>query len=93
MRARFLTPDQAVRALGVSRATMWRMLRSGKLRSYKVGGRRRIPADAVERLDAPALTPFTFDNPIFRLAGRGRGKGPGWSLDKYPHLGCQTSRR
>lgn len=93
MHARFLTPDQAARALGVSRATLWRMLGSGALASHKVGGRRRIPAEAVEGLHAPALTPFTLDNPIFRLIGVFRGKSPGWSSNKYPHLGCPTSRR
>jgi excisionase family DNA binding protein len=39
-----LTPDEAAYALAVSRETVYRLLRSGRLPSVRVGSQYRIPA-------------------------------------------------
>jgi excisionase family DNA binding protein len=39
----FLSPAQAVELLGVSRFTVYRLIRSGQLPSIRVGGQLRIP--------------------------------------------------
>ena len=41
--ATFLSPAQAAVALGVSRETIYRLVRSGQLPSVRVGGQLRIP--------------------------------------------------
>jgi excisionase family DNA binding protein len=42
-----LTPVEAAKALGVCRSTLYGLLRSGALRSVKIGACRRIPVEAV----------------------------------------------
>ena len=87
-----MTVDEAGRALGVSRSTVWRLIQRGALPSVRRGGRRLVPADAARRRPrrsaAPAsIPPLTEDHPIFRLvgAGRGGGKAPG-ARDKHAIL-------
>jgi len=41
--AAFLTPAQAAAVLNVSRETVYRLVRTGKLPSIRVGGQLRIP--------------------------------------------------
>jgi excisionase family DNA binding protein len=83
-----LTIEEAGRALGISRATVWRMIQRGDLPSVRRGGRRLVQATAVRtrtRQRRPTtLPPFTHDHPIFRLAGGGRsgGRTPG-ARDKH----------
>ncbi len=78
-----VTVDQAGRALGVSRSTVWRLIRRGDLPSVRRAGRRWIPSAALEaggrRRFADAVPPFSHDHPLFGLvgAGRGGGKTPG----------------
>lgn len=43
------TPTQVAAALAVSRRTVERFIASGKLRSAKVGGQRRVARSEVER--------------------------------------------
>ena len=43
-----LRPEDAADMLSLSRTTVYGLLRSGALRSVKVGGLRRIPVDALE---------------------------------------------
>lgn len=43
-----LRPEDAAYMLSLSRTTVYGLLRSGALRSVKVGGLRRIPVDALE---------------------------------------------
>ncbi len=96
MAARWLTPAEAARRLGVSESTVWRLLRRDALSSVKVGGRRRIPAGALGGLARPAravlqprdIPPLSVDDALFALAGRFRsdGSGPG-SSDKHRYLG------
>jgi excisionase family DNA binding protein len=72
----FFSVAEAGEALGVSPATVWRLIRSGALGSVKRGGRRLVPSSAVFRRTAREdVAPFDLNHPIFRLAGAGRGGG------------------
>jgi excisionase family DNA binding protein len=42
-----LRPEQAAEALSIGRTVVYGLMRSGQLRSIKVGGLRRIPASAL----------------------------------------------
>src|SRR5437764_10395375 len=84
MAARWLTPAEAARKLGVSESTVWRFLRREQLPSVKLGGRRRIPASAVGQLVRPLrpvkaedIPPLTLESPLFALAGRFVAGPPG----------------
>jgi excisionase family DNA binding protein len=87
-----LTVDEAVRALGVSRSTVWRLIQRGDLPSVRRGRRRFVPATAIQartrRRRTTQVAPFSPDHPIFRLVGAGRGGGamPG-ARDKHGILG------
>jgi excisionase family DNA binding protein len=52
-----LRPEEAAKALGVGRTTVFELIKAGELRSVKIGNSRRISADAladfVRRLDEP----------------------------------------
>ena len=84
--------EEAGRALGISRSTVWRMIQRGRLASVRRGGRRLVPKTALRahtrRGRAAVIPPLTDDHPIFRLAGAGRGGGraPG-ARDKHAILG------
>lgn len=41
------TSDEAAEALGLGRTTVYRLMRTGRLRSVKVGSNRRITASAL----------------------------------------------
>jgi excisionase family DNA binding protein len=81
-----LTVDEARRALGVSAATMWRLLRRGEIASLLRGGRRLIPRRGLtaRQRRSTALPVLDDTHPIFRLIGAGRsgGKAPG-ARDKH----------
>ena len=91
MASEMVTVDEAGRALGVSRSTVWRLIQRGDLPSVRRGGRRLVPASAIQtrarRRRAARIPPFSHDHPIFRLvgAGRGGGKTPG-ARDKHAIL-------
>ena len=78
---------EAGRILGVSVATVWRMLRAGRVPSVRSHGRRLIPVTALRRSRRRRVSPFTLDNPMFRLIGAAHGDGrkPG-SSDKHALL-------
>lgn len=42
-----LRPEEAARSLGVSRTTVFELMRSGALRSVKIGAARRVSATAL----------------------------------------------
>jgi excisionase family DNA binding protein len=44
-----LTPAEAARALGISRATLYPMLMRKEIPSIRVGGLRRVPITTLER--------------------------------------------
>jgi excisionase family DNA binding protein len=83
MVAELVTVEEAGRALGVSRSTVWRLIHRGDLPSVRRGGRRLVPSTAIQaparRRRAAQVSPFCHDHPMFRLvgAGRGGGKTPG----------------
>ena len=83
--------EEAGHALGVSRSTVWRLIRRGHIPSVRRGGRRLIPAAAVHtrarRQRSAQMAPFSLDHPMFRLIGTGRGggKAPG-ARDKHAIL-------
>ena len=86
-----VTVEEAGRALGVSRSTVWRLIQRGELATVRRGGRRLVQAAALRRRatrgaarDIPA---FSESHPIFRLVGAGRsgGKAPG-ARDKHAIL-------
>ena len=74
-----ISVDDAGRALGVSRATVWRMIQRGDLPSVRRAGRSLVPSTAIKaraRLSRRGrIPPFSPDHPIFRLIGAGRGGG------------------
>ena len=43
-----LTPDEAAHAIGVGRTTIYELLRSGQLRSVKVGTRYVVPIASID---------------------------------------------
>lgn len=47
MDALLLTPDEAAKALAVSRARVYELMRAGELRSIRIGSSRRVPRQAV----------------------------------------------
>jgi excisionase family DNA binding protein len=51
-------PEDAARALGIGRTKVYELIRSGALRSVRVGGLRRVPVAALDefvaRLEAEA---------------------------------------
>ena len=81
--------EDAGRALGVSRSTVWRLIQRGDLPSIRRSGRRLVRASALRARTrrATAVPPLSVDHPIFRLvgAGRGGGKAPG-ARDKHAIL-------
>ena len=85
-----MTVEEAGRALGVSRSTVWRLIQRGDLPSVRRRGRRLVPVSAIRkgaRRQTGQLPPFSHDHPMFRLAGAGRGGGrtPG-ARDKHAVL-------
>lgn len=45
--ALLLTPEEAARALRVGRSKVYDLMRAGQLRSVKIGGSRRVSAQAL----------------------------------------------
>jgi excisionase family DNA binding protein len=83
--------EEAGRALGVSRSTVWRLIQRGELPSVRHAGRRLVLSAAMQtptrRHRNARIPPFSLDHPIFRLVGAGRGGGrtPG-ARDKHAIL-------
>ena len=86
-----MTVEEAGRALGVSRATVWRLIQRGELPSIRKGGRRLVQAVALRkratRRPTRSVPAFSHDHPIFRLVGVARGgrAAPG-ARDKHAIL-------
>jgi excisionase family DNA binding protein len=86
-----MTVEEAGRALGVSRSTVWRLIQRGDLATVRRGGRRLVRATAlrkrVTRGPSAQIPAFSEGHPIFRLvgAGHGGGKAPG-ARDKHAIL-------
>jgi excisionase family DNA binding protein len=85
-----MSVEEAGHALGISRSTIYRMIRRGSIRSVRKDGRRLISKQVISgggRQATRRLPPFTLDHPIFRLLGAGRsgGNAPG-ARDKHAIL-------
>lgn len=50
-----MTPEEAAEALRVGRAKVYDLMRTGALRSVKIGGSRRVPRTALEAYVAALL--------------------------------------
>lgn len=62
MRPILLTPEQAARALGLGRTTVYALMRDGELRSVRLGRSRRVPyASLVEFVER--ITELGIDGP------------------------------
>ncbi|MES3639887.1 helix-turn-helix domain-containing protein [Mycobacterium intracellulare] len=48
MAERLYRPDEAAKLLGCGRTRVYAFIKSGELRSVKLGGSRRIPRSAIE---------------------------------------------
>jgi excisionase family DNA binding protein len=44
---RMLTVEQAAEALGIGRTSMFALIKSGEVKSVRIGHSRRVPADAI----------------------------------------------
>jgi excisionase family DNA binding protein len=91
MATAMITVEEVGRALGVSRSTVWRLIQRGDLPSVRRGGRRLVPATAVQtrtrRQRTARIPPFSHDHPMFRLVGAGRGGSrPPGARDKHAIL-------
>ena len=86
--AQFLSVEEAGRVMGVSRSTVWRLIRRGSLASVRQRGRRWVPKRALTARTvaraAEAIAPLHAEHPMFRLVGAGRsgGRSPG-ARDKH----------
>jgi excisionase family DNA binding protein len=47
---RALSPREAERALGISHATLYRLIKAGRLKTIKLGARTIIPVAAIDAL-------------------------------------------
>ena len=58
MDALLLTPDDAAKALAISRARVYELMRAGELRSIQIGALRRVPREALaEFIEEKASVP------------------------------------
>lgn len=88
---RRISVEEAGRELGVSPATVWRMIRRGDLPSVRHRGRRLVLAQGLarptRRRARQEIQPLTRAHPIFQLVGAGRGgKGGPGARDKHALL-------
>jgi excisionase family DNA binding protein len=51
-----LTPEQAADVLSIGRTKLYELLATGELTSIRLGGSRRIPADAIRQFVADLRT-------------------------------------
>jgi len=51
-----LSPEEAAKALGISRATLYPLLMRKEIPSVRVGGLRRVPLEALQRYIGELLT-------------------------------------
>jgi excisionase family DNA binding protein len=59
-RNRLMSVDEAAKALGMARSTLYRELGAGRLPSVKIGRRRLVPASAIaQRMASAAIGPET----------------------------------
>jgi len=71
-----LDVEEAARALGLGRTSVYHELMAGRLRSVKVGRRRLVPGDALDEF-AALLSGAAPLPPRGAASGAGRGRRPG----------------
>src|SRR3972149_8084386 len=83
----WMTVEQVANHLQVSRVTVWRWIRSGRLSGVRVGRVRRISRSSLFQLVRPGEntgarlrrrppgTVFTLAHPLWELVGKARGGG------------------
>jgi len=96
-----MTVQQVASHLQVSRVTVWRWIRSGRLAGIRVGRVRRIPLEELRELTrgaagegvrvraargGPIGTRFTLAHPLWELAGKGSGGRANVSGRKYRYV-------
>ncbi len=105
--AGWLTVQQVADHFRVSRVTVWRWIRAGRLTGIRVGRVRRIARSSLEEfahrgservLPVPsrprsAGTVFTLTHPLWELVGKGRGGGANVSGNKYKYVAKAIDRR
>ncbi len=106
--APWLTVQQVAERFQVSRVTVWRWIRSGRLAGIRVGRVRRIAMQDIrsftrkgQREAGGALprkrrtlgTRFTLSHPLWDLAGKGFGGRANISGNKYRYLAKAINRR
>jgi excisionase family DNA binding protein len=83
----FYTVDQAAKLLKVHQITLRRYIREGKLKAYRAAGNIRISvvdlknftqnfvpkSNGSKEFPRPNYGKFSFNDPLFRLKGRGLG--------------------
>jgi excisionase family DNA binding protein len=92
-----LRPEEAAQVLSISRTTLYGLLQSNAIRSVKVGGLRRIPAEALEEFVIRLSGDTGADSGAHGIDGTGvagtatrrarpppRGGGPGAPLRSEP---------
>jgi excisionase family DNA binding protein len=105
--AEWLTVQQVADHFRVSRVTVWRWIRAGRLAGIRVGRVRRIARSSLEEfahrglervLPVPSRarsvgTVFTLTHPLWELVGKGRGGGANVSGNKYKYVAKAIDRR
>jgi excisionase family DNA binding protein len=54
-----LTAEQAAEAIGVGRTTMFALIKSGEIKSIRIGRLRRVPLDSIEAYTNRLITEQT----------------------------------
>ena len=67
-----LRPEEVARSLAIGRTAVFELIRTGELRSVKIGKSRRIPADAVVEYVAGLVPEPSFGKLAWRPDGRGK---------------------
>lgn len=60
LQGQWFRPDEIARMLNISRRTVYRKVRKGEIKAYKIGKLIRIPRDEIERIihrKCPLLSP------------------------------------
>jgi excisionase family DNA binding protein len=104
----WLTVQQVADHLQVSRVTVWRWIRSGRLSGIRVGRVRRIARSSLQEFlrqgGGKAVAGgsakrralgmvFTLTHPLWELVGKGRGGGANVSGNKYKYVAKAIDQR
>jgi excisionase family DNA binding protein len=100
-----LTQTAAAKALGVTRCTIYRWIRAGKIRAVGLRSKRRIPLSEVQRVLREQSLPPLPERQLWRLAqilgldprafpvGHGWGDDPVWRANVEAAIVAELRRR